>query len=95
MNLSAGFGELEAGMSEKERLPRDFVPRNDREGQKMTKVKDEVIKMIRRMPEKADIDDIMEELYFRKKVEAGIEELTKGKGVSHREAKKHLKKWLS
>ena len=51
--------------------------------------------MIRRMPEKADIDDIMEELYFRKKVEAGIEELNKGKGVSHREAKKHLKKWLS
>ena len=61
----------------------------------MTKVKDEVIKMIRRMPEKTDIDDIMEELYFRKKVEVGIEELDKGKGVAHKEAKKHLKKWLS
>ena len=47
------------------------------------------------MPEKTDIDDIMEELYFRKKVEVGIEELNKGKGVSHKEAKKHLKKWLS
>ncbi|MCK4245162.1 MAG: hypothetical protein KAX20_06005 [Candidatus Omnitrophica bacterium] len=61
----------------------------------MAKVKEEVIKMIQKMPEKISIDDIMEELYFRKKVEAGIKELDKGKGISHKEAKKHLKKWLS
>ena len=61
----------------------------------MAKVKEEVIKMIQKMPEKISIDDIMEELYFRKKVDVGIKELDNGKGISHKEAMKHLKKWLS
>jgi len=61
----------------------------------MAKAKEEVIKMIQKMPEETSVDDIMEELYFRKKVGTGIEELDRGKGISHKEAKKHLKKWLS
>jgi len=51
--------------------------------------------MIQKMPEETSVDDIMEELYFRKKVGTGIEELDRGKSISHKEAKKHLKKWLS
>ena len=61
----------------------------------MAKVKEEVIKMIQKMPEETSVDDIMEELYFRKKVGTGIEELDRGKSISHKKAKKHLKKWLS
>ena len=34
--------------------------------------KDAVIEMIRRMPDDATVPDIMEELYFRQKVDGGL-----------------------
>lgn len=46
------------------------------------------------MPEDIDIADIMAELYFKYKVDTGLKELDSGKGISHRQAKKRLEKWL-
>ena len=57
--------------------------------------KDQVIEMIRRLPEDATVADIMAELYFRQKVDQGIEELDAGQGIDHEEAKKRLGRWLS
>jgi hypothetical protein len=59
------------------------------------KVKNEVIEMIERLPDDAGIADIMAELYFRLKVEAGLKELDEGKGITQTVARDRLKKWLS
>ena len=61
----------------------------------MSNLKDDVIAMIRDMPEDSSLDDIMAELYFRRKVEKGLEELDAGKGIPHEEVKERLKKWSS
>jgi len=60
----------------------------------MSTVKEEVIALIQQMPEDAKLTDIMAELYFRQKVDQGIKELDKGKGISHEKVKGRMKKWL-
>ncbi|MFP3975586.1 MAG: hypothetical protein ACLFVK_05115 [Dehalococcoidia bacterium] len=61
----------------------------------MSRTKGEVIKMIEQMPEEASVADIMAELYFRQKVDSGLQELDEDKGITHEQAKEHLRRWLS
>jgi len=61
----------------------------------MSQVKDEVIRMIERMPDDAGLTDIVAEIYFRMKVEYGLRELDEGKGIPQAVARDRLKKWLS
>ena len=56
--------------------------------------KQEALRIIQRMPEDASLEDVMHELYFRKRVDRGIRELDEGKTVSHQEVKRSLIKWL-
>jgi predicted transcriptional regulator len=56
--------------------------------------KDAVIDMIKRMPDGSTVSDIMAELYFRQKVDEGLQELDQGEGIPHEEAKKQLEQWL-
>jgi len=49
----------------------------------MTRVKDQILKTIKRMPQNATIDDIMEVLHFRMQVDQRLKELNEGKGISH------------
>ncbi|ADU32172.1 MULTISPECIES: hypothetical protein [Evansella] len=57
--------------------------------------KEEVIKLIKDLPENVTLEDIIKELYVRKKIEKGIQELNNGKVVSHNEVKEKLGKWLN
>ncbi len=57
-------------------------------------VKDQVIKMIEKLPDEATVSDIMAELYFRQNVDEALKELDEGKGISHEKAKKRLGQWL-
>ena len=61
----------------------------------MASLKDEVISMIQQMPESTSLADIMAELYFRQKVDAGLRELDEGKGIPHEQVKGRLEKWLN
>lgn len=61
----------------------------------MLGVKEEVIQMIKSLPDEVTIDDIMAELYFKIQVDAGLRELDEGKGISHEEVEKRMSKWLS
>jgi len=61
----------------------------------MSPVKEQVIEMIQALPDESTVDDIMAELYFRMKVDAGLKELEEGKTVSHGEVKDRLSQWLS
>ena len=39
-------------------------------------------------------EDVMAELYFRQKVDRGLQELDEGKGIPHDQARDRLQKWL-
>lgn len=57
--------------------------------------KEEIIEMIKSMPEGSTTEDIMEKLYIRTKIEHAMKQLDEGEGISHEEVKEHFKKWLS
>jgi predicted transcriptional regulator len=58
-------------------------------------IKENVIEMIRRMPNDATVTDIMAELYVRQKVDAGLSQLDNGQSLSHEEVEQRLSRWLS
>ncbi len=58
-------------------------------------IKEEIIKIIKDMPETVTIEDIMQKLYVRAKIEAGLNELNEGKGIPHEEAMERMSKWLN
>ena len=60
----------------------------------MASTKEQVLDMIRELPDSATLDDIMAELYFRAKGDAGLRELEQGKGIPHDHVEKRLAKWL-
>ena len=60
----------------------------------MDSVKDEVIKMIHTMPNDVSVDEIIAELYFRQKVDAGLYTLDINQGLEHDKVKEKLTKWL-
>ena len=50
--------------------------------------------MIKNLPEDVSIEDIMEELYFKTKIDNRLKESEKNDGISREEAGKRLSKWL-
>jgi hypothetical protein len=46
------------------------------------------------LPKDATMDDIMHALYVRAKFAKGEQEIRDGKGISHKEAKQRLSKWV-
>ena len=50
----------------------------------MSGVKQEVLELIRSLPESLTLDEIMAELYFKLQVDTGLRELDEGKGKSFR-----------
>lgn len=61
----------------------------------MPKVKEQVIQMIQTLPDNITLEDVMEELYFKLQVDAGMKELNEGKGISHEEVEKRMSRWLA
>ena len=57
-------------------------------------VKEEVIAMIRRMPDTATLDDIIYALEVREKIEEGLREIEAGHVIPHEEVMKGLSRWL-
>lgn len=51
-------------------------------------IKNQVIQLIRALPDNVTLDVILEELYFRLVVEQGLKELDQGLGVSHEDVLK-------
>jgi predicted transcriptional regulator len=56
----------------------------------MNLVKDEAKRLIEKLPDTATWDDIMYELYVKKKIAVGLKAADDGRVVSHEEAKKRL-----
>jgi len=58
------------------------------------KIRESVIDLLDNLPEETNYEDIIAEIYFKKQVEEGIEQLDNGQSLSHDEVKKRLEKWL-
>ncbi len=59
----------------------------------METLKEEVISAISKLPESADIDDIMYRLYVIDKIKKGQEAIRNGETISVESLKKELKSW--
>ncbi len=59
----------------------------------MVPLKQEVIDAISKMPEPADIDDIMYRLYVIDKIRKGREAAEKGEVTSNEELRKEIEQW--
>ena len=62
-------------------------------------LKEDVIELIKKLPEDATLDDIIYHLYVKKKILKGIKDIEEGKTIPHElvmeNAKKRLKEWLN
>ena len=61
-------------------------------------LKEDIIDLIKKLPEDATIDDIIYHLYVKKKILKGLNEIEQGKTIPHEQvmenAKKRLEEWL-
>lgn len=53
-------------------------------------VKDAVIDAIRQMPDDTTVEDILEALYVRQKIDVGLRDVAEGRVMSHEEAEERL-----
>ncbi len=50
--------------------------------------------LLKELPEKVDVEDVMYRIYLLQKIEAGEQDITEGKIFSHKDAMERLsKKW--
>lgn len=53
-------------------------------------VKEQVIDLVRNLPDEVTVDDIMRELYFKIQVDKGLKELEEGEGIPHEEVDRKI-----
>lgn len=57
--------------------------------------KEELIEMIRQLPEDSSTAELLDSLYVRLQVEEGIRQLDNGEGIPHEEVVRRMQKWLA
>lgn len=60
----------------------------------MTITKNEILELIKDLPEEIDIDEIIYRLYLRQKLEGAEKDVREGRVVSHEEVVKETSKWF-
>ncbi|MBY9006404.1 MAG: hypothetical protein KGD63_06570 [Candidatus Lokiarchaeota archaeon] len=60
----------------------------------MATEKDNVIQMIKKLPDNTSLEDIMYHLYAREKIIRGLKDADEGKKVSNEKAKEVIEKWF-
>ncbi|MBC8185478.1 hypothetical protein H8E88_30685 [candidate division KSB1 bacterium] len=60
----------------------------------MEHIKEEVISLLKKMPDNSSYDDIMEQIYVRQKIKKGQQQLSNEQYYTHEEAKGILEEWL-
>lgn len=60
----------------------------------MITTKEQVIELVKALPDNATMDDVLEEIYFKLQVDQGIAELDRGESIPHEEVERRLAKWL-
>jgi len=60
----------------------------------MSMIKEQVLNMVKTLPNEASLEDILAEIYFKAQVDAGLKELDEGKGIPHKDVERRMSKWL-
>ncbi len=60
----------------------------------MGKPKQEVIEIIRQLPDDCSFEDIQYHIYVREKVERGLRDLKSRRVLSQKEVERRMNKWL-
>ncbi len=60
----------------------------------MDTAKEEVRKMLERLPDDASFDDIQYHIYVREKIERGLKNIQDGHVLSQEDIKERMSKWL-
>ena len=60
----------------------------------MATEKETIIEMIKGLPDDVSMEDIIEAIYVRQKIEKGLKDSEEGNLYTHEEARELLKKWL-
>ncbi len=60
----------------------------------MQTIKKKVIETIKKLPDDANYDDIMESIYIQQMISKGIEQLDNGDFISHEDVKEKFREWL-
>lgn len=60
----------------------------------MAHVKEQVIELIKSLPEDSTLEDIHYHLYVREKVEHGLKAIDEGRVISQEDAEKRVEGWL-
>jgi len=55
--------------------------------------KDEILKLIERLPDNATEADVMEDLYFRLQVGKGLKDAAEGRVITHAQLKDRIAQW--
>lgn len=58
------------------------------------KLKDQIISLIKSLPDNVTLEDIMYHLYVREKIFRGLKDADEGKKVSNEKAKEIIEKWF-
>jgi len=60
----------------------------------MPTAKEEVLKMLERLPEDSSFEDIQYHIYVREKIERGLEDVAEGRLYSQEEVELRMARWL-
>jgi predicted transcriptional regulator len=60
----------------------------------MSTAKEEVRKMLDRLPDDSSFEDIQYHIYVREKIEHGLEDLKAGRLLTQEEVERRMSKWL-
>jgi predicted transcriptional regulator len=60
----------------------------------MSRIKDQVVELIKLLPDDCTLEDIQYHLYVREKVERGVQAIDEGQVVSQEEAERKVQEWL-
>jgi predicted transcriptional regulator len=60
----------------------------------MSTAKEEVRKMLERLPDDSSFEDIQYHIYVREKIERGLKDIKEGRLLSQEEVESRMSKWL-
>lgn len=55
--------------------------------------KQEILEVISQLPDKVNLEEVIEALYVLAKMQQGMKDIEKGQLITHEELKKEVKRW--
>ena len=60
----------------------------------MATAKEEVVKMLERLPDESSFEDIQYHIYVREKIERGLRDVEKGRVLNQEEVERRMARWI-